>query len=547
MKLHLSIIFMAVFLMTACTPQTDYHKSLVRADSAMQSQPDSALYLLQNIPTKQLKTKADVAYYALLRTQAQDKNCILQTNDSLITLAIHYYDSVGDAKMQAKAYYYYASVLRDQNKQAEAVKLFLKALPFAKDTEDYKLMGRIYNNVGFMYSLQRLYEEAGSIYQQVEKIGILLKDTSLWAESLSQQGNIRFYQGDYAQAEEKQLQALHVLGNYKQDGIRANVAQALSTLYCKLGNGTKAIHYAKQSIAFQSDTSRCYRAFLLLGDAYCQTGHYDSATVYLKKSLASTGYGTKASAYMHLADIAEAQGDTAKFIMMKELSALYIDSLNQSSQSNDILKVGQQAKIQQLKKEHYDFLTKYHYYIIATTAACLLLVFFIRRRYLKKLHQQQCEQIQKEKQISMLKEKLDILNERQRILIKGNLKNSIAYAKMQKILSDVKEKGHSKEILSEEEWKIFLAEVDKGGVISNLSSTYHLKEKETNYCCLLLTDFTNTEKQHILKVTHATIYRAEEKILKKMGVPYEAGTLKKILKDAYNDVSIEKETSPMPK
>lgn len=54
----------------------------------------------------------DRAYYALLLTQARDKNYIVQTDDSLIRTAVQYYDSIGDVQMQAKAYYHWGGVLR---------------------------------------------------------------------------------------------------------------------------------------------------------------------------------------------------------------------------------------------------------------------------------------------------------------------------------------------------------------------------------------------------------------------------------------------------
>ena len=50
----------------------------------MEEYPDSALHILESIETQQLSAQADRAYYALLLTQARDKNYIVQTDDSLI-------------------------------------------------------------------------------------------------------------------------------------------------------------------------------------------------------------------------------------------------------------------------------------------------------------------------------------------------------------------------------------------------------------------------------------------------------------------------------
>ena len=58
----------------------------------MQFHPDSALHLLQNTDISALHGKADLAYYALLLTQVRDKNHISQTSDSLLNIAVRYYD-----------------------------------------------------------------------------------------------------------------------------------------------------------------------------------------------------------------------------------------------------------------------------------------------------------------------------------------------------------------------------------------------------------------------------------------------------------------------
>lgn len=119
--------------------------------------------------------------------------------------------------------------------------------------------------------------------------------------------------------------------------IQANVAASLSSLYSHMKQKEKAIRYAKLNISLREDTTRCYRAFLLLGDAYFKIGKYDSATIYINKSLLTTGYGTKASAYMRLAEIAQIQGDLEKSLTLTDKYTLYLDSLHAAQQSNDIL------------------------------------------------------------------------------------------------------------------------------------------------------------------------------------------------------------------
>lgn len=67
---------------------------LLTVDSLMQSHPDSALSILERIGHPQKMSSADRAYYALLLTQAYDKNYVDQESDSLIQTAVAFYDSV---------------------------------------------------------------------------------------------------------------------------------------------------------------------------------------------------------------------------------------------------------------------------------------------------------------------------------------------------------------------------------------------------------------------------------------------------------------------
>ena len=137
MKNTVIIILFAMSLLSSCTIRQDYNQQLLKADSLMQLRPDSALNILKSISPKKLSTRADNAYYALLLTQAQDKNFVVQKDDSLI-------------KMQAKAHYYWGCVYRDMNQQAEAIREFLIAAPLTEKVKEKRQLGLIYNNIGYI-------------------------------------------------------------------------------------------------------------------------------------------------------------------------------------------------------------------------------------------------------------------------------------------------------------------------------------------------------------------------------------------------------------
>ena len=559
------LIFISIFaiLLAACTGRLSHNRVLVQADSLMQSRPDSALRILESFSTDSLKTKAERAYYALLITKARDKNYVVQKNDSLIQTAVQYYDSTKETKMQAHAYYHWGGIYRDRNEHAKAIEKYLWSVPLAKKVGDKALLGRIYTNIGHIYYLQKLYDKADSIYRQTEQMGILLQDTSLWAEAVAIQGKIKLYQNRYSTAEEKLLEALSVLGDFKQDGIRANIASALSSLYSRTGDGKKALEYAKQNLKLQEDTIHCYRAFLILGDAYYKLRQYDSAHYYIKKSILSPGYGTKASSFMRLGEIAQKQGRVIESLELERLYTLHRDSLEEASQSTDILEAEQKIRMQELEFQFESFLSKYQLLsliviVLGILTICLLQSYY--KKVLKKekiLQQQEEEKLQmmhlqlqeemeqKDKEIKALQEQIaqQRYNDRQQsqiaelhklqkqrlALMEEIISLTDVNLKINQILSDHKEKGHSTECLSEHEWARLAAEIDKDGIIQRIRYKYQFTDEEYYLCCLQLTNYSVTEMGHLLRCKRITVYRKEQKILKEMGLSYKAGELKKIM------------------
>lgn len=83
---------------------------LILADSLMQTYPDSALQLLEGISVPQKMGKANRAWYALLLTQARYKNYVPLKDDSLIRIAVDYYENGRSKERLAKSYFYWVCI-----------------------------------------------------------------------------------------------------------------------------------------------------------------------------------------------------------------------------------------------------------------------------------------------------------------------------------------------------------------------------------------------------------------------------------------------------
>lgn len=75
----LTIIILIIGISTGCSGNKTVESQLSRAEQVMQSLPDSALRIIENIDTDDISRRSTRARYALLYSQALDKNYIDQT------------------------------------------------------------------------------------------------------------------------------------------------------------------------------------------------------------------------------------------------------------------------------------------------------------------------------------------------------------------------------------------------------------------------------------------------------------------------------------
>lgn len=556
------IILLIAFLSVACNERQSNNRQLILADSLMQSRPDSALCILQDISMDKFATQADSAYYVLLLTQARDKNYVVQTDDSLIRYAVAYYDKTNDVRMQAKAHYYWGCVYRDMNRQAEAFREFLIAAPLTEKAKEKRQLGLVYNNIGFIYNIQGFNEKADSIYQLMEVIAQEVKDTALWSEALSKQGSIALTKGKeyFPIAEQKLSDAFGAVDRVGNNGLKANISASLSNLYSRMDEGEKALYYAKLNLALRRDTARAYLTFLLLGDAYYKCEEYDSATFYFNKSLLSKDYGRKVDAYMRLADIAMIQGNVTLSVELERNSSVYKDSLyefHRNVVANEMIEAETDAQAMLQKLYYKGRLNMYLYAFMLIVVMIIVVALFLYKRYQRKndLLQKDKQQLEKvnqdlsqhyanlqtdiaekdleieclrkelashqmdEEQREKLKIELDEMLLKRSALGKEAFLHSPLYAKMQAIIRDYQDKDESDEEISDKEWQEFVAGMDVqwNNAIADFCAKYQLSKEELHLMCLSLAGFPFSHLEYLLHLSRRTLYRKKKALLKRMG------------------------------
>lgn len=166
MRTLLYILSLLVVTLFGCTTNAVQDKLLL-AESIIEESPDSALAILSAINGTGLSGKKQ-AQYALLLSQAYDKNYIDVTNDSLISIARDFYADTDDEYHQMLSEFYYARVRENRGDLHAAILSALNAERIAEQRQDYLNLARIQSMLSYIYvstnnTLKALEYEASNL------------------------------------------------------------------------------------------------------------------------------------------------------------------------------------------------------------------------------------------------------------------------------------------------------------------------------------------------------------------------------------------------
>ena len=274
------LIAMAI---VSCNRDVATMETLTHAEAIMQEHPDSALSLLQAIDTKTISTDRCRALHALLLSQAYDKNYIDLTCDSLISIAVNYYNEHGTAKEKFLSLYYLGRVHYNAKNYAKAILAFSKAEQLISEFDDDFIKGLLYTQLGFIYEqyydsqkalnayqqsyfyydkankpihrsfakydeatiymeIPQLHEKAIEIHNETIKEAIERKDSTLISICL---GNLILLHIEQGQFEQANILSDSLLNNFSIGIHNSNLFSALSFLCAYIGNYKQSNQYMK--------------------------------------------------------------------------------------------------------------------------------------------------------------------------------------------------------------------------------------------------------------------------------------------------------------
>lgn len=243
--LHFSIVLF-LGLLFSCDQEVS-RKELKEAESLMLSHPDSALHMLESIPSPEKMSRVDYAAYCLLLTEAQDKTYYTFTSDSVIRVAAEYFLDKGDNHVKARVYYIWGRVHHALLHYLKAHECYLQAIPFAQKENNYPLLLRIHNQCGNLYRNRKLYDKALSSLHEALRYCQLADDQKNLPYCLRDIGRVYLFKGEMDSTFHYYQEALNIV---RKNELRT----AESVIYRELERyGGRLIHEAESIFTIDSD------------------------------------------------------------------------------------------------------------------------------------------------------------------------------------------------------------------------------------------------------------------------------------------------------
>ena len=317
-------------------------KGILRtADSLMEEHPDSALAILKRDSLEICRSGKDFRlWYALSRTEADDKCYILHVSDSAIRIAAGCYDSYGSALQRVRADYLLGRVYCDMHLYGHALTSFNKAI--AVDAENDSVINRYKARAatwaGYVYEVEGLHKDA--LRYNKLAYGYAKKAGAQVTEIYSLRDIGRSYRDlkrndiaiPYYQQAAKKAKTIDDANLYNM------VMEELAGIYIEEGRLDEA--YAALNTKFLATTDKDIASHYYIWAMYFEKiGQLDSAVAYDKRGMKYSEISIKRDVSLDLARLLTKQGKRDEAMEYYEKYSVYSDSVEASElkETSDML------------------------------------------------------------------------------------------------------------------------------------------------------------------------------------------------------------------
>lgn len=546
------VIIIIYTLLSSCG--RNFNLELDAAASLMQDKPDSAYSILSTINLKEISKRHDKARYALLYSEALDKNYLDVDDDSLIRYAVDYYNRHGKDIDKAKSLYYNGIVHYNALNIDEAMKSFVKAGIYAENIDDFYLKGLIYNVIGNLYYDQCSFNEAVEMYSNAADAFFTAgsKQNLLFAKQ--SKGLALAYLNQDRQAFENLEGAISIAIEHADTISLLDLISSLGAIRVKMEVDSSSLQ------AIKTELFRMYNIYNkniipiehypIIGNIYFKENRLDSARYYFTEYLQKEPTITEGnlSVFAMLSSIESQSNHYREALKYETLLSYYTDSVNTAQKNILIQNLEKKYKADYYKKTYNTLQLKYKYEttILILVISIIILLIGVLSAYFRRIVKERNKRIAENESYieevrcyySQLKTKYeciikDVRGENSQALF-GMLDNRINSLKKvlmmaskyenntDAFLKNFKEhikvvSGNNQELAAD---VIALANLTCHGIIEHLKKFYpSLSQRELCYCGFVCLGFSPESIRILYNHTNIySIYTLRSKIRSKIGI-----------------------------
>lgn len=427
-SIRIAFFFILSFLAVSCHRDTDaLNMTFSKVEKCMDLCPDSALNLLKGIHDPEKLWGESQATYALLMTQAMDKNYMKFSSDSLIALALNYYTITQTSPiMYAKALFYHGRVMLELDKEEEALKSFLAAKDVYERTKDHKMLALIAEEVGMINRKQDLYDDALTNFREALTTYKQLKDSLSVISASLNIARVYLFKSEWDSCSLYYNNALEIAvqKNYLSE---ITILHELGILYRSMQNLSEAERYFLAAYEKETDEEKKYMECLSLGYLYMQMGQTENARKYLIMSANSSKAYTQISAYDCLYFLEKDIDNFEEAIVYHELADSITNAMEELNSRELIASLQKKYENEKLRNDNLQMKVRYTNFILWGTiaflfvVACMCYYYYKNRNNKKKIAEIELQIQENEEEIERYQQEIEDIQISKDQVLKENL------------------------------------------------------------------------------------------------------------------------------
>ena len=247
------ILFLGVlFLIAASCSRNPAYVRLDEIESFAESHPDSARQALEAIDPAFLNTRRLKAQHALMLSTALNRCKIKVPNDSLVNIAVDYYDRFGPRKEKFLSYYYQGRVYQDLENYEAALQSYVEAESIHSKDISLRYLTSLQLKKGRIYQTYFDFDKSVDAYRKAQQFALQCNWRSNYFTALA--GELAQYVIYEKTAEADSM--IRILSPFCEEmGLRDRMGYDNSVLLLSLVNNTSKQDILANAQVFEQEYS----------------------------------------------------------------------------------------------------------------------------------------------------------------------------------------------------------------------------------------------------------------------------------------------------